>query len=151
MEEVLASSKMTYSEFVSAHTTYKDYTVDKSVRGLPAVTSLISEALLSCIKENYDIYSYTQWPFSLSFPTTMDALSICLTKALPTVNNRLTYNLIIGGFSYSDVNMAYMPNQNIEDQHLPMPDDVTNNPSLACIFDNLNAQNSLVSSQVGVS
>ena len=142
MEEILAAARKTYTEYVANHTVYKDYTVDSSVSKLKDIPSLITESLLSCVKERYNIHLY--WPFAMTFPD-QAKLGTCFRESLPAVLNSLSNHLIVSGSDYSDYNVAYMPSENIRDQRIPLPG---KDPALdKCIFDSLNAQEKLVASK----
>ena len=118
VQQILATNQVSYEGYISKYTNYKDYSRDTSLSGLPEVTALIKETLMSCVSKQYDVYK--QWPFRVSF-TTADKRETCYRESLRDVLNKLTTKLIVEGMPYSDYNVAYMPSSNIRDMDIPIP------------------------------
>ena len=106
------------------------------VNGLPAVVDLINASLQGCVTSTYD--EKQLWPFSVLFPADPTALAACLRRTFVNTLNDLSMQLVSDFYMYSDVNAAYMPSQNIQNQRFMSQSSV----GQACIFPDLNAERS---------
>ena len=146
---VLDERAQTFQQFVDENTVLADYRPDLFMQedGIPNITSLITDTLAACISEQYNPQS--MWPLSLTFPSDAAALQTCFRHSMPGVLNDLASHLIDMGYMHTNVDQAYMPSTNIRGLGFPdvSPLPGVSNPTQACIFTDLNSQESLFSPQ----
>jgi hypothetical protein len=137
-DSVLAEREQTFQEFITNNTVLSTYTPDEFMKTekLPDIESLIADSLTSCIDERYDIFS--NWPFSVTFPTESSNVQQCFRHSIRNVLNNLTLYLIDIGHPYSNVDQAYMPSINTNDNNFPKLSD--KDAKKACIYPDLKSQ-----------
>jgi hypothetical protein len=137
-DSVLAEREQTFQEFISANTLLVRYLPDEFMKNekLPDIKSLVAESLMLCINERYDIF--VTWPFSVTFPSDLSGLKQCFRHSVINVLNNLTSYLIDIAHPYSNVDQAYMPNSNINDNRYSTLSDKRFEKT--CIYPDLRSQ-----------
>lgn len=150
--KVLDERAQTFQEFIENNTVLSTYVPDRFMQddGIPNITTIVTDTISKCIDEQFNLY--LKWPFSLSFPSNADSLKKCFRHSLPDMLNSLASQFINIGYKYSNVDQAYMPNQNIVGLTLHSVVDIgkippTTTPTQACIFPTLGLQERLFSEQ----
>ena len=148
---VLDERAQTFQQFIENNTFLSNYKPDRFMAQgrLPDIPTLLADMLKACIDERYNILM--MWPFSLTFPSDPDNLTQCFRHSMPGVLNNLTAYLINVGHDNTNYDKAYMPNTNIRDQQYGRLSKTPIDPTQACIYPNLNSQESLTHAQPSTS
>ena len=139
---VLDERAQTFQEFIENNTVLSSYVPDRFMQedGIPDIIALVTDTISKCAGEQFDLYS--KWPLSLSFPSDIASLKKCYRNSLPDVLRSLASHFINIGYKYTNVDQAYMPNQNTVNMRPQNVMDVDKMPpttvsTQACIFPDL--------------
>jgi len=138
-DSLLSIMQITFDDFISQNTEFKNFVRDTTMDPrLPTVTDLILQSLQGCILQDYN--PLHRWPFLLTFPATLEAMTSCLLANFFQIYRQLPMQLIQMGHPFADVDRAYMPSTNINDQRVGSLN-AKGDPK-ACVFPTLNEEQS---------
>ena len=136
-DSLLRIMKMTFEDFINQKTEFHNYTLDTTTDPrLPTVMDIMIQSLQGCAMQDYD--PSQRWPFLLSFPGTLDAITTCLFNNFFQIYRQLPMQLIQMGHPFADVDRAYAPSTNINMQYAGSPKRLKDPKD--CVFLTLNEE-----------